>query len=228
LGIRSRGGVGLGPLLRCVVRAALGGVAAKMVGLPLEASLLLGSDSLVGSPPLATRLSAVAPRYSEFWPFPAITENSSGMRERGVEILGRTWVCEEMPRTPAASFELCVETSRWEFGGDGRWRRFSLTSPSLRVEAACVLGAWHLFKALVGAGSSDVAAAYFPLLSRLSERKVRGALGAALEQCAEGTEGPLVSKEISLLPSGKVLAPPSPPPSPGLGLGFPNPKLSQP
>ncbi len=46
------GAVGLGPLLGCVVRALLGGVAEVMVGLPLEASLLLGSDSLAGTLPL--------------------------------------------------------------------------------------------------------------------------------------------------------------------------------
>jgi len=84
------GVVGLGPLLGCVVRTVLGGVVELMVGLPLEASLLFGSDSLAGNPPLATHLTAVAPRNFELWPLPASTENNSGMRERGVEILGRT------------------------------------------------------------------------------------------------------------------------------------------
>jgi hypothetical protein len=55
------GAVGPGPLLGCVVRKALGGVAEVLLGLLLRASLLLGSISLAGSPPLATCLSAVAP-----------------------------------------------------------------------------------------------------------------------------------------------------------------------
>jgi hypothetical protein len=41
-----------GPLLGCVVRVALGGVVEGMIGLSLEASLLLGPVSLSRSPPL--------------------------------------------------------------------------------------------------------------------------------------------------------------------------------
>jgi hypothetical protein len=68
------GAVSPGPLLGCVVRAALGGVAEEVVDLSLEASLLLGSVSLVGSPPLATCLSTAAPQDSELDPLPVTTE----------------------------------------------------------------------------------------------------------------------------------------------------------
>jgi hypothetical protein len=84
------GAVGPGPMLRCVVREALGGVAEVLLGLLLRANLLLGSVSLAGSPPLATRLSTIMPRNSELSPLPVAIKNGSRMQERGVEIWGRT------------------------------------------------------------------------------------------------------------------------------------------
>jgi len=59
------GAVGPAPLLGCVARAVLGGVAEEMDGLPLQASFLFGFGFLAGNPPLATRLSAIVPRNSE-------------------------------------------------------------------------------------------------------------------------------------------------------------------
>ncbi len=67
------GAVDPGPLLGCVVRAALGGVAEGMVILSLEASPLLGPVSLSRSPSFATHLSA-ASRDFELDPLPVTTE----------------------------------------------------------------------------------------------------------------------------------------------------------
>jgi hypothetical protein len=57
------------PLLGCMGRAEFRGVAEKVSGRLPGRDLSLGIGLLVWSSPLAERLSALAPRASEFGPF---------------------------------------------------------------------------------------------------------------------------------------------------------------
>ncbi len=203
-----------------VVKAGLGGVAEKVLDPLLGSVISLGSLSLAaGGSFRASCLSAITPGISELGPLLATTENNSRMRGTGAEFLESTLGWEELPSAPAASFAICVETSRWEFGGGDRWKHLSLDSPSLRTSVACTLlhGDRHPFRSLVVAGSSNATSAFFPLLSKLPEGRVFGAAGALLEHSARETEDPFVPKEFSLLTGRKTLTPP-----PKLGLNFPN------
>jgi hypothetical protein len=211
-----------GPLPERIVRARLVGVAKKVLDPLLGAVLSLESLILAaGSSFFASRPSAAAPRISKLVPLPVTTGNNSGMQGRGAEFLGSTWDLEELLGAPTASLAICIRTFQWELGGGDRWRRPSLDSPPLRavVVNALLPGDRHPFKLLVAARSSNAVSVIFPSLSRLSGRRMLGAAGASLEQCARETKDPLVPNEFSLLTGGKALAPP-----PGLGWNFPNPK----
>jgi hypothetical protein len=75
--------------------------------------------------------------------------------------------------------------------------------------AACalLLRDRHLFSSLVAAGSSGVTFTFFPLLSRLSGKKVFGTTRASLEHCIGKTEDLLVSFKAFLLIGRKTLVP---------------------
>jgi hypothetical protein len=85
------GAVVPGPLLGRVIRAGLGGVVKKVFAFLLDSIISLGSFSPTAKrSSFASRLSAIAPQYSKFGPWPTTTENSSEMRGRGREFFGGT------------------------------------------------------------------------------------------------------------------------------------------